>query len=453
MDFRRGSLPSVVATAVARPSVQWPHSRRNVSAVDHQVLAAKKGKGKGSGQAKGVGKVSHQQAPRHNAAGQSLSVAAPKQRVPMSPDQVVEAARSRVAKLKQVLATLGEEDDMHPAVQEALSKAEHQARDQPVRERIRSTKSFVERKQKRVEQAKEATVRAREALNSAVASQKMEENLLAEGERRLAELMIEEKAIPSPFQVTPACNVNVELDHLRAEIARLRQQRERLLTSAAMADPRVGALRTSYVRVALQACRQGCRTQSIMQESVPRTSRTHRMLDEFAESCWAVFHDVDLPVLFRERFTTLQSCPQSVRGRFLQACRKALQARRDAVNAGDELMEERSWKMFCLLPCLLLHRRVNKSTIIKEVLYRRFDLFGVGAWDTLVDEAVASIPQARPTARRLWNMEDREKAACQKVKLGEITRARQCLTGAALAPGNDDISCQSHLWCSTEMPS
>ena len=150
------------------------------------------------------------------------------------------------------------------------------------------------------------------------------------------------------------------------------------------------------------------------------------MLDEFTECSWAVFDDVDLPVLFR-------------RGRFRQACRKALQARRDVVNAGDELMEERSWKMFCLLPFLLLHRPVNKSTITKEVLYRRFDLFGVGAWDTLVDEAVASIPQARPTPRRSWNMEDLGKAACQKVKLGEITRARrQCLTGAALVPGNDD---------------
>ena len=185
----------------------------------------KKGKGKGSGQAKGVSKGCQQKAPRHNAAGQSSSVGAPKQRVPMSPDQVLEAARSRVAKLKQVPATLGEEDHMYPAVQEALAKAEHQAREQPVCERIRSTKRFVERKQKRVE-AKEATKRAREALHSAVASQREEENLLAEEERRLAELMIEEKAIPSPFQVTPVCNVNAELDQLRAEIARLRQQRD-----------------------------------------------------------------------------------------------------------------------------------------------------------------------------------------------------------------------------------
>ena len=34
--------------------------------------------------------------------------------------------------------------------------------------------------------------------------------------------------------------------------------------------------------------------------------------------------------------------------------------------------------------------------------------------------------------------EQRLHMASQKVRLGEITRARQCLTGAPLAPGNDD---------------
>ena len=46
--------------------MQWPQSRRNTSAVNHQFLAPKKGKGKGSGQAKGVAEGSHQQAPRNN---------------------------------------------------------------------------------------------------------------------------------------------------------------------------------------------------------------------------------------------------------------------------------------------------------------------------------------------------------------------------------------------------
>ena len=55
-------------------------------------------------------------------------------------------------------------------------------------------------------------------------------------------------------------------------------------------------------------------------------------------------------------------------------------------------MEERSWKLFCLLPFLLLYRPENKPRVTKEDLCRRFDLFGAGTWDTLFDEAVASIP-------------------------------------------------------------
>ena len=78
------------------------------------------------------------------------SVAAPKQRVPMSPDEVVEATRSRVANFKHVLATCGEENDVYPAVQEAISKAEYQAR-QLVCERIGSTKSFCRTETKEAE--------------------------------------------------------------------------------------------------------------------------------------------------------------------------------------------------------------------------------------------------------------------------------------------------------------
>ena len=123
------------------PSVQWPHSRRNTSAVDHQFPAPKKGKGKGSGQAKGVGKGSQQQAPRHNATGTVISC---------SSETTCSSGRSSPFQSRQTQARarhFGEEDDMYPAVQEALSKAEYQAREQPVCERIRSTKSFVERKQ------------------------------------------------------------------------------------------------------------------------------------------------------------------------------------------------------------------------------------------------------------------------------------------------------------------
>ena len=66
--------------------------------------------------------------------------------------------RARVNNLQRVLETFGEEDDMDLAIQEALS-----ARERPVSERIQTTRLYVERKQKRVEPAREVTARAREA--------------------------------------------------------------------------------------------------------------------------------------------------------------------------------------------------------------------------------------------------------------------------------------------------
>ena len=80
---------------------------------------------------------------------------------------------------------------------------------------------------------------------------------------------------------------------------------------------------------------------------------------------------------------------------------------------------------------------------------RRLQLGGdttgkVRAWKLLVTSvhALAS-PNWRGTSReggdvpRQETAETRGKAACQKIRMGEVSRARQHLTGATLAPGND----------------
>ena len=75
-------------------------------------------------------------------------------------------------------------------------------------------------------------------------------------------------------------------------------------------------------------------------------------------------------------------------------------------------MKERSWKLFCVLPFLLLCLTGGQAHGDKEDLCRRFGLFGAGTWDTLFDEAVASIPQTtRLAGQRVLNMEERGKAA------------------------------------------
>ena len=86
-------------------------------------------------------------------------------------------------KLEAVLETLGEEDETHPTILAALKKAQSQAQERPVSDRIVATKSFLLRAQKRVEHAAQVAVKAREALEEALASQAKEEGLLADGQK------------------------------------------------------------------------------------------------------------------------------------------------------------------------------------------------------------------------------------------------------------------------------
>ena len=99
-------------------------------------------------------------------------------------------------------------------------------------------------------------------------------------------------------------------------------------------------------------------------------------------------------------------------------------------------MECRAWKLFLLLPFMLLRRPLGRGRIGKSELTRRFDSFGAGRWDELLKEAEAESSHSG-TARvpRETTAEQNAKMACQKIRLGEVSRLKQCLTGAALAPG------------------
>ena len=229
MDFRRGSLPSVVATVVARCT---PTVSAVASFSTQRVSRRPSGSRSEEGQREGFwsSQGCWQRFPPAGATPQcngtliSCSSETTRSNVsrsscrgnPIQSRQTQASARHVGRRGRHVPCRSGSTfEGRVPSTRTTCVRAH------PV-----DKKCFVERKQKRFEQAKEATEGAREALNSSMASQREEKNLLTEGERRLAELMMEEKAIPSPFQVTPVCNVNVELDHLRAEIARLRQQQD-----------------------------------------------------------------------------------------------------------------------------------------------------------------------------------------------------------------------------------
>ena len=114
--------------------------------------------------------------------------------------------------------------------------------------------------------------------------------------------------------------------------------------------------------------------------------------------------------------------------------RMALEARSNAVQVHDRVMETRAWKLFCLLPYLLLRRPLGEQRVSKAELNSRFDDCAEGRLNALLRQMMTNVQESlgRSTA---MNPETRAKTACQRVRMGEVSRARQCLTGAALAPG------------------
>ena len=102
----------------------------------------------------------------------------------------------------------------------------------------------------------------------------------------------------------------------------------------------------------------------------------------------------------------------------------------------DAVGEGRGWKLFCLLLVWLLRRGAGTHRVPKEELFRRFDLFTQGSWTDLMHQAQPSLNQRR-VAPLVNDDHRRAEAACRKVQLGEVSCARQCVTGAILAPGTD----------------
>ena len=105
------------------------------------------------------------------------------------------------------------------------------------------------------------------------------------------------------------------------------------------------------MQAVLQACEQEPREPQVLP---PRRTA--------AESChhqdqqWEALGTIDLVAIFQKRCLVLHSCPYQFRGRYRHASTLALQERHDATIAGDVQREGRAWKLFNLLPFMLLRK-------------------------------------------------------------------------------------------------
>ena len=77
-----------------------------------------------------------------------------------SPEEVMERARVRVAQLEVAIQLLDVEDPALPPLREALMKARAQASAPPLTDQITSSKMYVARKKKRLEEAEQGILEA-----------------------------------------------------------------------------------------------------------------------------------------------------------------------------------------------------------------------------------------------------------------------------------------------------
>ena len=146
----------------------------------------------------------------------------------------------------------------------------------------------------------------------------------------------------------------------------------------------------------------------------------------------------DVERIFLRRAIVMRTVPICLRGRYKAAMRVAL------VEATSEahVLRARGWKLFLLLPRMLLSRPPRGGLASQEKLRKHFEMFAGGRWEELLRDSEAQEEAAstlrRRRRRRSDDAEDRRVSkALGLVQMGELFAGRAALEAAELAPGTN----------------
>ena len=160
------------------------------------------------------------------------------------------------------------------------------------------------------------------------------------------------------------------------------------------------------------------------------------------QAAFRVLDDVNLSTVFDKRACLMYRVPRFLRGPFRRALHVGLEEISEGCRVSDTRRQERGWKLFLLLPRMLLHRPPRGGMISRAQLISRFEMFIKGEWTALIRAGEACATQAgdarRRKRRREGGLAQRLSRAEALVHLGELSSARQALEGADLAPGNEE---------------
>ena len=167
---------------------------------------------------------------------------------------------------------------------------------------------------------------------------------------------------------------------------------EFLIGEACRFDARVALLEGVFVRVTLHMGEQMAVPPDSVPANVTRQVEAGTVVRESQR--WAQLDAVGLNDWMLRRVPMLKTCPRFMRGRFRQCWGTALRERCRARLAGDVVSESRAWKLFCLVPVMLLHRPRGTGSVGREG--RRFRGRQV---DPIVERCIRVHSSTAPTDR------------------------------------------------------
>ena len=152
---------------------------------------------------------------------------------------------------------------------------------------------------------------------------------------------------------------------------------------------------------------------------------------------FASLDEFDLRTVFQRRAVVMRTIPPILRVPFGNALRIAMD---EAIGGIDELRQERAWRLYLILPRMLLQRPGRGGLEPRSTIEERLRLFAEGRWADLVNESIQSALLGSEVARRKRRRQDddvaRRAAIAEKlVSVGELSAACQAPEGASVAPG------------------
>ena len=155
-------------------------------------------------------------------------------------------------------------------------------------------------------------------------------------------------------------------------------------------------------------------------------------------AAWATLDAIELKDEWKYPCATVREVPEFFRRQLQEAFHVATARIREMHGKKKDLELERAWKLFLLLPRMLLSRSKQRGEDGKSEFFSRFRSFQRGDWLKLVQQA--RLPKRKKQAQRagIDMVQAKLRAAEQRARLGELSHARQELVGTPLAPRTMD---------------